>query len=53
MQQHKKALVHVARVRHMAAMIVHPSKAAFLHIFEHVTRNLSWVAKCLRMHHVF
>lgn len=53
MQQHEKALEHVARVRHMVAMIVHPSKAASLHIFEHIMRNLSWVAKCLKMCRVF
>lgn len=53
MQKYKKALDHVARVRHMVAMIVHPSKAASLHIFEHVMRNLSWLAKCLKVHCVF
>lgn len=48
MQQHKKPLDHVTRVGHVVAMIVHPSKAAFLHIFEHLRRNPDWVAKRLK-----
>lgn len=53
MQQHKKALDRVARVRHMVAMIVQPSKTASPHVFEDIMRNLSWVAKHLRIHRVF
>lgn len=53
MQQYKKALDHVVRVRHVVAMIVHPSKAAALQTLEHIMRNLSSVAKCLKIRHVF
>lgn len=52
MQQHKKALDRVVRVRHLVAIIVQPSKTASLSIFEHM-RNLFWLAKPLKMHLVF
>lgn len=49
MQQHKEALDHVVRVRHMVAMIAQPCKAASLQSPGRVARSLSLAAKCLKM----